>query len=78
MRPLSIFEAEAEAHWRWGGLITRGFAHYASGARRPFEVGTRRFGTVVIRGRGVSWEAAFSNAVPDRDAEAPARVKASG
>jgi hypothetical protein len=62
MKPLSIFDAEAEARWRWGGLFTRGLARYISGIHKPFEVGTSRFGSVRIRGRGASWEAAFSNA----------------
>jgi hypothetical protein len=61
MKPLTIFDAEAEARWRWGGLFTRGLARYASGLRKPFEVGSKRFGSVSIRGRGTSWEAAFSN-----------------
>ena len=60
--PLTVFEAEAEARWRWGGLITRGLARYRPGARKPFEVGVRRFGSVEVRGRGASWEAAFSDA----------------
>jgi len=62
MKPLTVFGAEAEARWRWGGLLSRGFARYSSGARLPFEVGTKRFGTVKIRGRGTSWEGAFRNA----------------
>lgn len=61
--PLTVFEAEAEARWRWGGLLTRGLARYRPGARKPFEVGVRpRFGSIEIRGRGASWEAAFSDA----------------
>ncbi len=51
MKPLTIFEAAAEAQWRWGGLFTRGLARYASGLRKPFEVGSRRFGSVSVRGR---------------------------
>jgi hypothetical protein len=62
MKPLSIFDAESEARWRWGGLFTRGVARYSNGERKPFEVGTSRFGSVRIRGRGASWEAAFQNA----------------
>jgi hypothetical protein len=62
LRPLTVFDAEAEARWRWGGLFTQGFARYSSGQRRPFEVGTKRFGSIKIHGRGPSWEAAFSNA----------------
>jgi hypothetical protein len=70
MKQLSVFDAEAEARWRWGGLFTRGFARYSAGQRKPFEVGTRRFGSVKIRGRGASWEDAFRNAC------APTAVKA--
>jgi hypothetical protein len=62
MKPLSVFEAEAEARWRWGGLFTRGLARYSSGARKPFEVGVKRFGSIEIRGRGASWEGAFHDA----------------
>jgi hypothetical protein len=71
MRQLSVFDAEAEARWRWGGLLTRGFARYSAGQRNPFEVGTRRFGSIKIYGRGPSWEAAFSNACTETTA-APA------
>jgi hypothetical protein len=62
MKPLTVFDAEAEARWRWGGLFARGFARYSSGMRKPFEVGAKRFGSIMIRGRGSSWEAAFGNA----------------
>ena len=63
MKPLTVFDAEAEAQWRWGGLFSRGIARYSGGLRRPFEVGAKpRFGPIQIRGRGASWEAAFSNA----------------
>ena len=63
MKPLTVFEAEAEARWRWGGLFSRGVARYSGGNRHPFEVGLKpRFGPIQIRGRGASWEAAFSNA----------------
>ncbi len=62
MKPLTVFEAEAEARFRWGGLLARGFARYSPGMRKPFEVGTKRLGSVTIRGRGVSWEAAFRDA----------------
>jgi hypothetical protein len=60
--PLTVNQAESEARWRWGGLFSRGFARYSSGERRPFEVGTKSFGSVTIRGRGSSWEAAFHDA----------------
>ena len=63
MMSLSVFEAEAEARWRWGSFFTRGFARYSGGERKPFEVGARRFGSIKIRGRGNSWEAAFRDAV---------------
>lgn len=62
MKPLTVYEAEAEARWRWGGLFARGFARYASASYRPFEVGTKRFGSITVRGKGSSWEAAFRNA----------------
>jgi hypothetical protein len=62
MKPLTVFEAEAEARWRWGGFMVRGFARYTPGGRKPFEVGTRSMGSVKIRGCGVSWESAFRDA----------------
>jgi hypothetical protein len=62
MRPLTIHGAEAEARWRWGGLFSRGFARYSSTQRKPYEVGTKRFGSIKIRGQGTSWESAFANA----------------
>ena len=64
MKPLTIDGAEAEARWRWGSLLLlrRGFARYSSALRRPYEVGTRRFGSIRIRGQGTSWESAFANA----------------
>lgn len=73
VKPLTIFEAEAEAQWRWGGLFTRGLARHVSGLRKPFEVGSRRFGSVSVRGRGTSWEAAFSNADSLTNEENPAK-----
>jgi hypothetical protein len=60
--PLTVFEAEAEARFRWGNLFVRGFARYTSGLRKPFEVGSKQFGSVNVRGRGTSWEGAFGNA----------------
>ena len=62
MRPLTIEQAEAEARWRWGSLFERGFARFTSAQRKPFEVGTKHFGSVKIRGQGTSWEGAFSDA----------------
>jgi hypothetical protein len=62
MKPLTAQEAESEARWRWGGLFAWGFARYSSGERHPFEVGTKSFGSVRIRGRGTSWEGAFRDA----------------
>ena len=62
MSSLTVFDALAEARWRWGGLLARGFARYLSGMRQPFEVGTKRLGSITVRGRGSSWEAAFANA----------------
>jgi hypothetical protein len=73
MKPLSVFEAEAEARWRWGGLLTRGLTRYSSGARKPFEVGVKRFGSIEIRGRGASWEAAFHDANTLTNGERPAK-----
>jgi hypothetical protein len=61
-KPLTVYGAEAEARWRWGGLFSRGFARYSSTLRRPFEVGVKRIGSIKILGRGSSWEGAFSNA----------------
>jgi hypothetical protein len=60
--PLTVQQAEAEARWRWGGLFARGFARHSSTLRRPFQVGTRSFGKVTVRGEGTSWESAFQNA----------------
>jgi hypothetical protein len=62
MRALTIEQAEAEARWRWGGLFERGFARYTSALRKPFEVGTKHFGSIKVRGQGTSWEGAFSDA----------------
>jgi hypothetical protein len=63
MKPLTMEGAEAEARWRWGNvfLFLRGFARYSS-TLRQYEVGTKRFGSVTIRGKGNSWEKAFANA----------------
>ncbi len=57
---LTVHQAEQEARWRWGGLFARGFARHSR--ERQFEVGTKRFGKVSVRGRGNSWEGAFANA----------------
>jgi hypothetical protein len=62
MSALTVYQAEAEARWRWGGLFARGFARYSSARTLPFEVGTKLFGSVEIKGRGKSWEGAFGNA----------------
>ena len=66
MRSLTIHEAEAEARWRWGGILKRGFARQSGVQRRSFEVGTKRLGSIKILGKGNSWENAFGNA--DRQA----------
>jgi hypothetical protein len=66
MKSLTIYEAEAEARWRWGGLLKRGFARQSGAQRRFFEVGTKRLGSIKILGKGTSWEIAFCNA--DRQA----------
>ena len=62
MKSLTIYEAEAEARWRWGGLLKRGFARQSGAQRRSYEVGTKSFGSVTILGTGSSWENAFGNA----------------
>lgn len=72
MRPMTINGAEAEARWRWGGLFSRGFARYSSTQRQPYEVGTKRFGSIKIRGKGSSWESAFANADNRTNSPAPA------
>ncbi len=59
---LTVQQAEREARWRWGGLFSRGFARYSRAVRLGFEVGTKRFGSITIRGQGTSWEGAFANA----------------
>ena len=58
---LTVNQAEAEARWRWGGLFARGVARYSS-LLKTFEVGTKLFGAITIRGHGTSWEGAFRNA----------------
>jgi hypothetical protein len=62
MSRLTIQQAEVEAKWRWGGLFSRGFARHSETLKRPFQVGTIRFGSIRIRGQGTSWEGAFSDA----------------
>ena len=69
MSRLTIQQAEAEARWRWGSLFVRGFARYDATLKRPFQVGTICFGTVRIRGQGVSWEGAFSDAARQTNTE---------
>ncbi len=73
---LTVQQAEAEARWRWGGLFARGFARHEGTLRRPFQVGTRSFGTITIRGEGTSWESAFQNADTHTN-EAPVTGKSS-
>jgi len=73
MSGLTIQQAEAEAKWRWGGLFTRGLARYSAALKRPFQVGTRFFGSVRIRGEGASWEGAFSDAARTTNGEQPTR-----
>ncbi len=72
-RPLTINQAQAEARWRWGSLFKRGFAHIEISGRQPFQVGTKLFGRIVIRGRGTSWEGAFGNADRETNIEKPAK-----
>ncbi|HSP94269.1 MAG TPA: hypothetical protein VLU06_06935 [Thermoanaerobaculia bacterium] len=78
MKPLTVFEAEAEARFRWGGLLARGFARYSPGMRKPFEVGTKRLGSINVRGRGTSWEAAFHDADTLTNQESPEKPVGSG
>jgi hypothetical protein len=78
MKPLTVFEAEAEARFRWGSLFARGFARYSPGMRKPFEVGVKRLGSVEIRGRGNSWEGAFSDADILTNQESPKKPFVSG
>jgi hypothetical protein len=66
---LTVYQAEAEARWRWGGLLARGFARHSSALRQPFEVGIKRFGTITIRGQGTSWEGAFRDAATRTNGE---------
>ncbi len=61
-RPLTFSQAESEARWRWGGMFERAFARYKSTERKPFQVGTKLFGKIKVRGQGTSWEGAFGNA----------------
>jgi hypothetical protein len=68
---LTVQQAEREAGWRWGGLFARGFARYSGALRLSFEVGTKRFGSIKIRGQGTSWEGAFANAANLTNAERP-------
>ena len=68
---LSYQQAESEARWRWGGLFSRGFVRYDPQSRQPFQVGTKRFGTVIVRGEGTSWESAFGNAARKSNGDKP-------
>jgi hypothetical protein len=70
---LTIFQAEAEAGFRWGGLLARGFARHSSNLRLPFEVGIKRLGKIIIRGRGTSWESAFRSAADQTNADGSAK-----
>ena len=72
---LTVQQAEREAGWRWGGLFARGFARHQQAQRLAFEVGTKRFGTIRIRGQGTSWEGAFENASTLTNAGGPAKVR---
>ena len=76
--PLTVFEAEAEARWRWGNLFTQGVARYVAGQRKPFEVGVKRFGQIEIRGRGLSWEGAFSDASTRTNSDPQAKAAQTG
>jgi hypothetical protein len=70
---LTVQQAEREARWRWGGLFARGFARFSGATRLGFEVGTKRFGKILVRGQGTSWESAFANAdnLTNGDVERP-------
>lgn len=43
-------------------MFERAFARYKSTERKPFQVGTKLFGKIKVRGQGTSWEGAFGNA----------------
>ena len=75
---LTVMQAEAEAQWRWGGLIVRGLARHTSAARNPFEVGTKRFGAVTVRGAGNSWEDAVRNAADRANGKSGEKKAGSG
>ena len=70
---LTVQQAEREAGWRWGGIFARGFARHRQAQRLSFEVGTKRFGKIKIRGQGTSWEGAFENAANLTNAVRPPR-----
>jgi hypothetical protein len=59
---LTFEGARAEAQWRWGSLLSRGFARYDANRRLPYQVGTKWFGASRLRGEGASWEQAFRDA----------------
>src|SRR6185295_16832765 len=69
---LTIQQAEAEAKWRWGNLLVRGFARFDESLKRPFQVGTILFGKITIRGEGASWEGAFNDAARQTNTESVA------
>jgi hypothetical protein len=70
---LTVQQAEREAGWRWGGIFSRGFARHQQAQRLSFEVGTKRFGSIKIRGQGTSWEGAFENASTLTNAGRPSK-----
>lgn len=69
MTRLTIQQAEAEAKWRWGSFFVQGFARCDETLKRAFQVGTRCFGSIRIRGQGTSWEGAFSDAARQTNVE---------
>ena len=69
MSRLTVQQAEREAKWRWGGLLSKGVARFVQNERLPFEVGTSFLGSVRIRGKGSSWEGAFQNAATQTNAK---------
>jgi hypothetical protein len=73
---LTVAQAEAESRWRWSSLFARGFARHSSGQRLPFEVGTKRFGVVTVRGQGNSWESAFKDAADRTNNPVPKTARA--
>ncbi len=56
-----------------GRALRPGLRASSQAQRLAFEVGTKRFGTIKIRGQGTSWEGAFENASTLTNAGRPAK-----